>query len=119
MSEPKTFGNIKVCLDDKAEQASYNEYHLTVSFTVRTCCIYRSRMSRKHYTLHMYAHTHTHSHMHMHTCTRTHTHYTTLAFNALVVLVPVANTFNAPIATSNSSPLRTIPTPSMFHYLQS
>ena len=42
MSEPKTFGSIKVCLDDKVEQASYNEYHLTVSFTVRTCCIYRA-----------------------------------------------------------------------------
>ena len=40
MSEPKTFGSIKVCLDDKAEQASYNEYHLTVSFTVRTRNIY-------------------------------------------------------------------------------
>ena len=39
MSEHKTCGSIKVCLDDKAEQASYNEYHLTVSFTVRT--IYR------------------------------------------------------------------------------
>ena len=42
MSEPKTFGSIKVCLDNKAEQASYNKYHLAVSFTVRTCCIHRA-----------------------------------------------------------------------------
>ena len=52
MSEPKTFGSIKVCLDDKAEQASYNEYHLTVSFTVRACCIYSREHGHDQKTLH-------------------------------------------------------------------
>ena len=55
MSEPKTFGSIKVCLDDKAEQASYNEYHLTVSFTVRICCKYSREHGHDQKTLH---HTH-------------------------------------------------------------
>ena len=54
-SEPKTFGNIKVCFDDKTEQDSYNEYHLTVSFTVRTSYKYTA-WARAH-------HTHTHTYM--------------------------------------------------------
>ena len=41
-SEPKTFGDIKVCLDDKADQDIYNEYHLTVSFIVRTSYKYKA-----------------------------------------------------------------------------
>ena len=62
MSEPKTFGSIKVCLDDKAEQTSYNEYHLTVSFTVRTCCKYSREHGHEQKTLHR---THTSTVLHL------------------------------------------------------